>query len=125
MNFQRLLVSYGLGLTVTVLLVACQNSPALQANAGTDFDLTVGEAPTFDGCASTGDIVNYQWTIISAPGQMSGDAGKVIREVDTNCSFTLDAEMGVDEVGTWTIELTVSDAQGNTSRDTMQVDVIP
>lgn len=108
------------------LLAACGGSNAsLQANAGTDFSVTVGEAPMFDGCASTGEIANYKWTIVSAPDKMSQDAGKVIREVDANCSFTLGAAMGVDEVGPWVIELEVRDAGGNTSTDEVQVEVGP
>jgi hypothetical protein len=108
------------------LLAACGGSSApLQANAGTDFSVTIGESPTFDGCASTGEIANYKWTIVSAPDAMSDDAGKVIREVDANCSFTLGAAMGVDEVGPWVIELEVRDADGNTSTDQVQVEVGP
>jgi hypothetical protein len=108
------------------LLAACGGSSApLQANAGTDFSVNIGESPTFDGCASTGEVANYKWTIVSAPDKMSDDAGKVIREVDANCSFTLGAAMGVDEVGPWVIELEVRDAGGNTNTDQVQVEVGP
>ncbi|HEX9921529.1 MAG TPA: hypothetical protein VGD99_02605 [Anaerolineae bacterium] len=108
------------------LLAACGGSNApLQANAGTNFSINVGESPTFDGCASTGEIANYKWTIVSAPDMMSDDAGKVIREVDANCSFALGAAMGVDEVGPWLIELEVRGAEGNTSTDQVQVEVGP
>ena len=72
---------------------------------------------------SSGDIVNYQWTIVEAPATMPGDAGKIIREVDPNCSFTLDANMGVDEVGQWVIELAVTDSEGQTDTDTVTVTV--
>lgn len=123
MNALIFFVTIGLTLLTLGMLVACQSSPPLQANAGADFNVKMGESPTFDGCASTGEIVNYRWTIPSAPDKMPGDAGKVIRETDPNCSFTLGAEMGVDEVGEWVIELEVRDAEGNTNTNTVQVEV--
>jgi hypothetical protein len=108
------------------LLAACgDSSTPIQASAGTDFSINVGESPTFDGCASTGKIANYKWTIVSAPDAMSSYTGKVIREVDANCSFTLGVAMGVDEVGPWVIELEVRDGGGNTSIDEVQVEVVP
>ncbi len=119
----KFFVTIGLTLLTLGMLAACQSSPPLQANAGADFSVKVGESPTFDGCASTGEIVNHKWTIIDAPDKMSSDAGKVIRENDPNCSFTLGAEMGVDEVGEWIIELEVRDAEGNTNTDTVRVEV--
>ncbi|MFZ0548424.1 MAG: hypothetical protein WAM60_23450 [Candidatus Promineifilaceae bacterium] len=103
-----------------LLLIGCSNSP-LTANAGEDFEISVGDTPTFDGCASTGNIDNYRWTIVEAPEAMAGDVGKIIREVDVNCSFTLDASMGLDEVGEWGIQLEVSNSAGE--RDTDQVTV--
>jgi hypothetical protein len=125
MKITKSLVRVGMILSVPYGLIACQGSTPLQANTGEDFTVKVGEPPTFDGCASTGEIVNYQWTIISAPEKMAGDASKVIREIDRNCSFTLEAEMGVDEVGQWVIELEVRDGSGNTNTDTVQVEVTP
>ena len=119
----KFFVAIGLTLLTVGMLAACQSSPPLQANAGADFSVIVSESPIFDGCASTGEIVNYKWTIIGAPDKMSSDAGKVIREIDSNCSFTLGVEMGVDEVGEWIIELEVRDAEGNTNTDTVRVEV--
>lgn len=105
------------------IVAGCGGGSAPQANAGQDFTVIVGTEPTFDGCASSGDIVNYRWTILEAPDTMPEDAGKVIREVDPNCSFTLDANMGVDEMGQWVIELEVTDSEGQTSTDTVTVTV--
>jgi len=107
-----------------VFLMACQSEPTLQADAGEDNSIEVGERPFFDGCASTGNIVNYKWTIITPSPNMPEDAGKVLREADTNCSFTLEATMGIDEVGRWVIELEVEDASGNKSTDEVTVNVI-
>ena len=124
MRYFRALLMIGLSLG---MLAGCQGggSAPLQANAGQDFTVKVGQPPTFDGCASTGEIANYKWTITGAPEQMASDAGKIIREVDANCSFRLEANMGVDEAGDWTIELEVRDSGGNTSTDTVQVKVEP
>lgn len=105
-----------------VFLVACQQQ--LMANAGEDVTIVVGERPFFDGCDSTGSIVNYQWTIITPSANMPEDAGKAIRTADSNCSFTLEAEMGLDEVGTWIIELEVQDGAGNSASDEVTVEVV-
>jgi hypothetical protein len=55
---------------------------------------------------------------------MPEDVGKIIRDVDSECSFTLSSEMGVYEVGTWKIELEVRDSADNTSSDTVIVEVV-
>ena len=112
----------GLGL-LALVLVACGGSAALNADAGADFVVPMGEAPSFDGCASQGDIVNYNWRIVSTPDEMSDDAGKPLRESDTKCSFTLDAAMAISDVGVWLIELEVRDAAGNTATDQVRVTV--
>lgn len=122
----RLFIKFGFVLFIAGLFTACQGGgEPLQANAGQDFSVPMGQAPVFDGCQSTGDIVNYKWTIVSPPETMPGDAGKVLREVDPNCSFDLAAQMEVEEVGEWVIELEVRDEAGNTSTDTVTVEVTP
>ncbi len=119
----KILVTIGV---VLVILAACQgSSEPLQANAGTDFTIKVGEKPTFDGCASTGNIENYKWMIVSAPDQMAQDSGKVICEVEPNCSFTLGTAMKPEEAGEWVLRLEVKDTQGNTSADEVAVSVEP
>jgi hypothetical protein len=109
---------------LSALLVACQLGSSLKADAGDDFSVKVGFSPVFDGCASTGDIVNYRWRILESPDNMPEDVGKIIRDVDSECSFTLSSEMGVYEVGTWKIELEVRDSADNTSSDTVIVEVV-
>ena len=119
----KILVTIG---AVLVILAACQgSSEPLQANAGTDFTVKVGEKPTFDGCVSTGNIENYKWMVVSAPGQMVQDSGKVICEVEPDCSFTLDSAMKPGEAGEWVLRLEVKDAQGNASTDEVIVSVEP
>ncbi len=112
-------------LAVILVMAACGDSgnDDLKADAGSDISISVGESPSFDGCDSQGDIQNYRWVILAAPDIMEGDAGKVIREVDSACSFTLEAAMEAQEVGMWTVELTVTDDAGGTSADTVTVDV--
>jgi hypothetical protein len=107
------------------LLVACQgSSPAPQANAGQDFSVMVGTPPTFDGCASSGDIVNYRWTIVDAPDQKAEDIDKVIRDESVECLFSLETLMEIEEVGDWEVELEVRDSGGRTDTDTVIVSII-
>ena len=114
-------------IAICAMAVGCGGGAVsgLVANAGADFSVAVGEAPKFDGCASAGSIVNYKWTIVTAPSGMAKDAGKVLREVNASCSFTLESEMGLQEVGEWVIQLEVRDAGGNTATDTVTVTVNP
>jgi len=109
--------------SVVVLVGACGGSETLRADAGDDFSTSVGVAPEFDGCGSEGDIVNYSWTITSAPDSMASDVGKSLRDVASGCSFSLESAMLAEEVGSWTIELRVTDADGATNADTVNVDV--
>lgn len=81
----------------------------LSADAGEDFSVLQGEAPDFDGCGSSGDNLSYTWTIVEAPEDMADDVGKVIRESIQDCAFTLESDMEVADVGTWVIELEVTD----------------
>ena len=123
MSFLRLFSTLAL-LGVMLLVSACGNGSDLRADAGADLSIRVGESPTFDGCGSDGQIQNYKWVIIEAPDLMAGDADKVIREIESSCSFTLDASMEIQEIGTWVVELTVSDSDGNTSADTVRLEVV-
>ena len=122
MSFLRLFSTLAL-LGAMLLVGACGNGSELRADAGADLSIRVGESPTFDGCGSDGQIQNYRWVIIEAPDLMAGDADKVIREIESSCSFTLDATMEIQEIGTWIVELTVSDSDGNTSADTVRLEV--
>ena len=112
-----------LAIGLLLALVGACSSGGLNADAGTDFAINVGDTPTFDGCDSTGEIQNYAWVIIEAPDVMAGDQSKIIRETDPVCSFTLDAAMVSQEVGDWVVELTITDDAGNTDSDTVRVEV--
>ena len=114
----------GIASSFLLLAAACGGSgDATVADAGADSTVAAGEAPVFDGCGTTGDIVNYQWQIIETPDGNAEDAGKLLRETMNDCSFTLENVMEVDEVGVWTIELSVEDADGTIVTDTVDVTV--
>lgn len=111
---------------ILVLLAGCQGGgEVLQADAGEDLTVRLGEKPQFDGCASTGKIASYTWTIIKAGEKMPEDEGKVLKEAGDDCAFSIEAPMGEDELGFWVVELSVDDAAGNVSTDQVRVDVVP
>jgi hypothetical protein len=109
------------------LLTACGDEAdpitPLRANAGADFSVQVGQSPRFDGCASQGDIQNYQWTILETPSNKATDVGKIIREVEADCAFTLEDTMVIEEIGEWVLQLEVRSADGSTATDTVTVTV--
>lgn len=110
----------GLALLGGLLAAAC-GGDGLSADAGEDFTVSVNEAPVFDGCDSTGDISDYRWMITAGPS--SDDAGKALRSEMSDCSFTLENAMSVEDVGEWTIELTVTDG-ATTATDQVTVEVL-
>lgn len=108
---------------LATVTLGCGSDNELSADAGSDFTVSIGETPTFDGCDSTGDITNFKWTIIGAPPAMPDDAGKSLRDQLSDCSFDLENSMIADEIGSWIIELEVSDGDGQSSSDTVGVTV--
>lgn len=102
---------------MAVALAACGGG-GVSADAGEDFSVGLGEAPVFDGCGSSGDGLSYTWTIVEPPDDMADDTGKVLRESIGDCSFTLESDMVVADVGTWVIELSVTDG------DTVETDQV-
>ena len=107
-------------LVLPAAVAACGGG--LSADAGDDFTVILGEAPVFDGCDSSGDLISYTWTIVEAPADMSEDVGKVLRQSIGECSFTLESNMEVADVGEWTIELLATDGVTE-STDTVTVTV--
>lgn len=123
MNRRRLVVALLTSAAALTAFSACSDDAVLQAEAGPDFEVSVGEPPEFDGCESSGDIANYAWQIVQAPADMADDNGKFLREFSDDCSFVLDSTMVVADVGVWIIELTVTDDVGDTSTDQVTVTV--
>lgn len=109
---------------VGLALGACDGG-SLNADAGPDVRVSVGEQVQFDGSGSTGDIVNCRWTVLEPPDKMAQDVGKVIRDSAFDCAFTLDEEMARQYIGKWLVELEVMDSAGNTDTDTMTIEVVP
>lgn len=119
MNIYR---TSGLVALALVAAAACSESGDPEANAGDDFMVAVGDSPTFDGCGSTGSIETYSWVIVEAPEEMADDAEKALKLDSSECSFELPAAMGLDEVGSWVIELTAENADtASADRVTVQV----
>lgn len=110
--------------SIGLALAACSGGSALSADAGEDFDVSVGVAPEFVACDSTGDISNYEWTISDAPDSRPESVGQELRAIMGDCSFTLESQMVLDDVGEWTIDLTVTDGD-STDTDQVVVTVTP
>jgi hypothetical protein len=51
--------------------------------------------------------------------------GKVIRDGDASCAFTLERPLQYQDIGVWLIELEVTDSWGSTSADTVILTVTP
>jgi ABC-type transport system substrate-binding protein/PKD repeat protein len=91
------------------MTVTVSENQAPVADAGSDQTVTVGDTVTFDGSGSSDDVlvVNYTWTFTydDEPITLYGAA----------------PAFDFDEVGTYDVTLTVSDAEGLTDTDTMSV----
>lgn len=105
------LLVLALVLVSVVAPLSAVGSPPV-ANAGPDQTVTAGVYVTFDGTASSGDvgIVSYTWTFVY---------GNVSRTLEgaVNSSFQFVIP------GTYEVTLTVTDAEGNHSSDTMVLTV--
>ncbi|MBL6446308.1 hypothetical protein JMN32_08310 [Fulvivirga sp. 29W222] len=103
-------------LLAATLLVGCGDddsgptpSGALNANAGPDQLVSVGDAVVLDGSGSTdidGDPFTFQWQIISSP---AGSTAALSNPTSPAPGFTPDV------VGPYTIELTIANEKGNSA----------
>ena len=102
-----------LAIAISFTFAACSgDSASTVANAGDDFSVAIGEAPVFDACESSGEIDNFQWIIVEAPEGREDTEDKPLREVLSDCNFTLESAMVIDDVGAWTIELRLEGEDG-------------
>ncbi|MEW5747631.1 MAG: PKD domain-containing protein [Candidatus Thermoplasmatota archaeon] len=93
---------------VVTVTEATVNDPPV-ADAGADASITVGTAHTFDGSGSSADVDNYTWTFVYD--------GATVTLYGVGPSHTF----GI--AGTYTVTLTVADAEGLTDTDTVVVTV--
>jgi len=76
----------------------------VQADVGGPYGGQVGQTIAFDGTGSTGPITEYDWEFVSPDNVTYLESGET-----TSRSF--------NQAGTWTVVLTVTDANGNSDTD--------
>ena len=105
--------------------VATAVSEAVGALAAAAENVTVeqGQALVLDATKSTGDIKDYKWTIMKAPAGAETAVGQVIKEGSSgNVSLEpADYAKYFPIAGTYTVQLSVTDAAGKTATDDFEV----
>ncbi|MEQ3695878.1 MAG: PKD domain-containing protein [Pseudomonadales bacterium] len=97
----------------TVVLSSADQPPT--ANAGSDQSVTSGTQVSLDGSQSIdpeGSVLSYQWDFISLP---VGSGAQLSDSANVQPTFTADV------AGDFVVQLTVTDANGQTSRDTVVI----
>ena len=114
-------------LTLTGCALATKAPPV--ANAGPDIIAHVGETASFDGSLSVdldgGKIVYYHWSITAAPEGRQDEVGRVLQQGQDAAVWTTESALANEDVGEWTIELRVTDDEGQSATDEMTLTVIP
>lgn len=104
-----------------LLLIACGESYRLLdddqpvAEAGPVQKVLVGSTVSLDGSASTGDDLQYHWTIRSAPND---EAERIARFESQQTRFV------ADHVGTYVVQLHVQNQAGQGSRDFVTIEAV-
>jgi hypothetical protein len=115
-----------LALVVTGCALATKAPPV--ANAGPDLTAKVGETVYYDGSKSGdldgGRIVYYKWYIMGAPEGREDQIGVVIREGEDAGTWTTNSPFAEEDLGQWTIELRVTDDEGQSATDDLMLTVI-
>jgi hypothetical protein len=97
------------------------------ADAGPDATAHVGETVSLDGSSSTdldgGPILYYRWSIRFAPEERQDAVGRVLEEGQDAAVCTTDLALSEDNVGQWTVELKVTDDEGQSAIDEMVLTV--
>src|SRR5690554_1626074 len=99
----------------TVTIVASTANSVPVANAGADQNIATGSVVTLNGAASSdadGDILSYQWSLISVP---SGSAATLNNITGEYITFTADID------GSYIAQLTVNDGTENSAPDTVTI----
>jgi hypothetical protein len=99
------------------------------AKAGPDVVVHVGEGLSCDGSSSVdldgGKIVYYQWRIAAAPEGRQDEVGRILREGQDAATCPPDLLFNSEDLGEWTIELKVTDDEGQSATDDLVVTVVP
>jgi hypothetical protein len=98
------------------------------ADAGPDVTVHLGDNVSLDGSSSTdldgGELTYYHWSIRFAPEELQDEVGRVLEEGPDAAVCTTDLALNKDNVGQWTIELKVTDDEGQSAIDEMVLTVI-
>ncbi len=113
-----------------LLLAACslvEDVPPV-ADAGQDQTVKLGAPITLDASKSReidgGKIVEYRWTITGVPKGQEDQLNKVVATTaDAQTHIQLPADAGA--VGTWTLELRVTDDGGNRAANEVHITISP
>jgi hypothetical protein len=122
-------------LALTMLLGAGLSGCALatkappRAYAGPDILVHVGGTVSYDGSLSVdldgGHVVYYQWRITAAPEGREDQIGRVLREGEDAATWTTETPVQEEDLGEWTIELKVTDDEGQSATDDLILTVAP
>ena len=106
--------------TLTVESSGGTANQAPTADAGTDSTVALGSGATLDASGSTdpdGDALTYRWKFLSLPASSALNSNDILdRDVDIT-SFTPDV------AGSYIAYVLVTDPSGETSNDTVKIDV--
>jgi hypothetical protein len=120
-----MLLGLGLGLTGCALVT---KAPP-RAYAGPDILVHVGEMVSYDGSLSVdldgGNIVYYQWRIAATPEGREDQTGRMLREGEDAAMWTTETPVHEEDLGAWTIELKVTDDEGQSATDDLTLTVVP
>jgi hypothetical protein len=122
-------------LTISVLTGAALAGCALVtkappvAKAGPDVVVHVGEMWLCDGSSSIdldgGKIVYYQWQITAAPEGRENEVGRILHEGQDAATCPSELLSSSEDLGEWTVELKVTDDEGQSATDDLLLTVVP
>jgi hypothetical protein len=116
-----------LGTSLSGCALATKAPP--RAHAGPDILVHVGGTVSYDGSLSVdldgGNVVYYQWSITAAPEGREDQIGRVLREGEDAAVWATETPMQEEDLGEWTIELKVTDDEGQSATDDLILTVAP
>ncbi len=122
-----LAVVFGLAILLAGCAIATKAPPV--AKAGPDVVAHVGERWLCDGSSSVdldaGKIVYYQWRVTAAPEGREDEVGRILREGPDATTCPSGILSSSEDLGEWTIELRVTDDEGQSATDDLVLTVVP